>query len=124
MKFRIARHTDNLKKIAAFYSGLPEMAVLGSFEGHDGYDGIFIGKPGESWHLEFTQSTEPAQHSPDDDDLLVFYYEEETPYREALRYLDTTTPRIPAKNPYWNVNGVCYKDPDGFGLVVVLIQNL
>jgi hypothetical protein len=120
MKFRVARHTNNLKTIAAFYSSLPKMEVLGSFEAHNGYDGIFIGKPGENWHLEFTQSSEAVHHTPDEDDLLVFYYEAEE-HSEALRYLNTVANRIPAKNPYWNVHGVTYKDPDGFRLVVVLI---
>lgn len=120
MKFRVARHTDNLKTIAGFYSSLPEMEVLGNFEAHDGYDGIFIGKPGENWHLEFTQSNEPVHHLPDEDDLLVFYYEDEK-HQQALAYLDTVTERVIAKNPYWNVHGVSYNDPDGFGIVVVLI---
>lgn len=121
MKFRIARHTDNLKTISAFYSNLPEMEVLGSFEAHDGYDGIFIGKPEERWHLEFTQSNETVHHTPDEDNLLVFYYEDEIVHKQALTYLDSVSKRIPAKNPYWNIHGATYKDPDGFGLVVVLI---
>lgn len=51
---RIARPTDRLEAVTAFYVdglGLPR---LGGFEGHDGYDGVFIGLPGTPYHLELT----------------------------------------------------------------------
>lgn len=44
MIFRNARHTKNLKSIIQFYTSVLELEVLGSFENHNGYDGVFIGK--------------------------------------------------------------------------------
>ena len=45
-QIRIARPTDRLDEVVAFYRdglGLPE---LYRFAGHDGYDGVMIGLPG------------------------------------------------------------------------------
>lgn len=95
---------------------------LGEFKNHDGYYGVFIGKKGADWHLEFTTSQDNANHKFDPDDLLVFYPESETEYRETLNrihenLIDPVTP----KNPYWAVNGKMFLDPDGF---LVVISNL
>lgn len=51
---RIARHTDRLEAVTAFYRdrvGLPE---LGGFADHDGYDGVLLAVPGTGTHLELT----------------------------------------------------------------------
>ncbi|WP_245856786.1 hypothetical protein [Lutibacter flavus] len=71
--FGIARHTDNLKLIISFYKNILNFEILGSFENHEKYDGVFLGIKGMSWHLEFTKSNERADHKFDDDDILVFY---------------------------------------------------
>ena len=42
MELRIARHTEHLEEVVAFYRdgiGLPE---VGRFHDHDGYDGVFL----------------------------------------------------------------------------------
>lgn len=120
MKFRIARHTNDLKKIISFYTELIGLDILGSFEDHDGYDGIFIGSKNSDWHLEFTISKEAAQHSSDEDDLLVFYTSNETEYQNInTRFIENGYPNRQAKNPYWNENGSYYLDPDGFGIIIV-----
>lgn len=75
MLFRVARHTNDLERIKSFYIGILGFELLGSFENHDSYNGIFIGKKNCDWHLEFTQSNEKASHFPDEDDILVFYPE-------------------------------------------------
>ena len=46
VELRVARHTDRLEEVVAFYRdriGLPE---LGRFTDHDSYDGVFLGVPG------------------------------------------------------------------------------
>lgn len=124
MKFRVARHTDNLNPVINFYTKILGLEVLGSFKDHDGYDGVFIGKSGADWHFEFTTSNEPAQHKPDEDDLLVFYpasAEEHTAI--TARFAKHSIPPAEPKNPYWKVNGTLYKDPDGFGVMLVKKQN-
>lgn len=42
MIFRVARHTNNITAIQDFYTQVLGLKLLGSFEQHDGYDGIFL----------------------------------------------------------------------------------
>jgi catechol 2,3-dioxygenase-like lactoylglutathione lyase family enzyme len=121
MKFRIARHTTDLEPIIHFYRDLLGLDVLGDFNNHNGYDGVFIGIPGADWHLEFTVSAKAPSHHPDDDDLLVFYLktsEEYTRLKDILKKNDI--PEVKAKNQYWVVNGSTYTDPDGYRIVLTL----
>ncbi|QKJ30008.1 VOC family protein [Mucilaginibacter mali] len=120
MKLRVARHTANLQLLTDFYTRLLSMQVLGSFTGHDGYDGVFLGLPGADWHLEFTATDEAPVHQSDEDDLLVFYPDTAEDYRRlAERFKDEGVAEVTAKNPYWKVNGSTYTDPDGYRVVVV-----
>ena len=75
MVFRYARHTQNLEKLIYFYTSVLEFEVIAKFEDHNGYDGVFLGKAGENWHLEFTQDGNLPESKFDDDDILVFYPE-------------------------------------------------
>jgi hypothetical protein len=55
VQVRIARPTDKLENVIAFYRdglGLPELA---RFQAHADYDGVMLGLPGKAVHLEFTQ---------------------------------------------------------------------
>lgn len=45
MEFRKVRHTDQLAKIRAFYTEVIGLEVLFSFDEHNGYSGVFLGKP-------------------------------------------------------------------------------
>ena len=121
MKFRVARHTNQLKEISLFYKSILGFTELGSFTNHDGYDGIFLGIPNENWHLEFTTSDEAAMHNPDEDDFLVFYVTniaEQEQIKEKCRASGVEL-RV-AKNPYWNKNGLIFNDPDGFHIIVAI----
>lgn len=119
MKFRVARHTTNLERIKHFYHNILGLEVLGSFENHDNYDGLFLGKKGESWHLEFTVSDEAPKHQIDPDDLLVFYPESEEVLNRIISGLkDNNILPIKSKNPYWNKHGVEFLDPDNFRIII------
>lgn len=119
MKFRIARHTNNLNQLKSFYIDVLGFEVLGSFENHDNYNGIFIGKPQFDWHLEFTQSNEIVEFHFNEDDALVFYPEKISEYNQLL---DTVRKHnisfIKANNPYWNENGKMILDPDGYRVII------
>ncbi|MEL1242912.1 VOC family protein [Flavobacterium sp. DGU11] len=120
MKFRSARHTNNLDSLITFYRNVLGFEVLGSFKGHDGYDGVFLGIPGADWHLEFTISDEAAKHKPDEDDLLVFYPASIEEYERIIqRFTENNNPALESKNPYWKANGITYADPDGYRIVIV-----
>ena len=73
MTFRFARHTNNLEQIKSFYIDILGFELLGSFENHNGYAGVFIGKSNDNWHLEFTKSEEIVLFNFNEDDNLVFY---------------------------------------------------
>lgn len=119
MKFRFARHTNNLESLKQFYTQVLNFEILGNFENHNGYNGVFIGKQNENWHLEFTKSKEQVEFSFGDDDILVFYPENKKEYQEILNQASKKNIHfIEAKNPYWNENGKMFLDPDGYRIVV------
>ena len=123
MNFRVARHTDNLETIIKFYRDLLGLEVIGEFNNHDKYDGVFIGKVGLNWHLEFTTSEESPKHQTDKDDLLVFYLESEEEYISVKqKFDDNGLSSVQSKNPYWNNNGSTYLDPDGFRIVITIMK--
>lgn len=121
MKFRYARHTNNLKVLSEFYTNVLGLEKLGGFKNHSNYNGVFLGLPNKDWHIEFTESDEKAEHNPDEDDLLVFYMsivEMDTVRSNIEKY---KVPSVKSKNPYWQEHGIEVKDPDGFGVVIALI---
>lgn len=119
MKFRAARHTNDLQPLIDFYCGILDLEILGEFHDHDGYDGVFIGNRGSDWHIEFTVSADAARHQPDEDDLLVFYAESAAEYEHLVEQFNINSiAEVAAKNPYWAANGKTYTDPDGFRIVI------
>lgn len=123
MEFRLARHTNRIDEIIDFYTNALGLSILGNFEAHDGYDGVFIGLPGALWHLEFTTTREHVSHKFDEDDLLVFYPESKEDYEDMLvsLYNNDVVEEVP-KNPYWEKNGKLFKDPDGHGIIVSSVK--
>jgi catechol 2,3-dioxygenase-like lactoylglutathione lyase family enzyme len=117
MHLRVARHTERLDEVVAFYRdglGLPE---IGRFRGHDGYDGVFLEIPGSGAHLELTAGGRHGTPEPHPETLLVLYAGDDDAVREIARRL-AADPVAPA-NPYWAEHGVTYEDPDGFRVVLV-----
>jgi catechol 2,3-dioxygenase-like lactoylglutathione lyase family enzyme len=125
MKFRTARHTKNLNQIIDFYGRILGLKVLGEFKNHHNYDGVFLGIPGESWHLEFTVSDAPPAHSADEDDLLVFYAESLDEFNAIKeKFIVNKAKPVKPKNPYWEKNGITFEDPDGFRIVISVIRSV
>lgn len=118
MTLRVARHTNDLEKIEAFYIDILCFERLGSFQDHNGYDGVFIGKSDLNWHFEFTQSEEKAQYTFDEDDIIVLYPETILEYSTLIDSISKSVSFISSKNPYWNENGKMFLDPDGFRIIV------
>lgn len=119
MKFRFARHTNNLEKLKIFYTQILGFEVLGGFENHNNYDGIFLGKQNLDWHLEFTQSAEIVEFNFNEDDILVFYPETLIEYQLLIENINKNNINfIESKNPYWNQNGKMIIDPDGYRIMV------
>lgn len=119
MKFRFARHTNNLENIKSFYINVLGFELLGEFKNHANYNGVFIGKPNLDWHLEFTTSDDEIIHSFNEDDILVFYPETAEEYKLNIETIQKQNICfINAKNLYWNENGKMILDPDGYRIVI------
>lgn len=119
MILRVARNTNDLKKVENFYVNILGFERLGGFQNHNNYDGVFIGKPDSDWHFEFTQSKTEADHKFDDDDIIVLYPDTITKYNKLLEsLLENDIKEITAINPYWNENGQMFLDPDGYRIVI------
>ena len=119
MTFRFARHTNNLEQLKSFYIDILGLELLGGFENHNGYDGVFIGTPTENWHLEFTKSDEIVSFNFGEEDILVFYPNTKLEYEMIHdKLLTNKIEFIKAKNVYWNENGKMILDPDGYKIVI------
>lgn len=127
MKFRVARHTNDLEKVKKFYISVLGFDILGSFENHDDYDGIFLGKPNLDWHLEFTKSSEVVEFNYNEDDIFVFYPDTTIEYDSLIENIKKQNITfIKAKNPYWNDSEISevkmILDPDGYRIVISNIK--
>ena len=114
---RLARPARDLTRSTRFYRDLIGLAPVGSFENHDGYDGVFFALPGGA-ELELTAG--PAQPaSSTDEDLLVLYVRTWAEVEAVgARLTAAGVTMIPNRNPYWNRSGLTFLDPDGYRLVI------
>ena len=118
-KLRVARPTDRLEDVVRFYSEGLALVVLGSFEDHDGFDGVMLGMPDAAYHLEFTSSEHKAGRAPSEDNLLVFYIPDEQEWLAAVdRMAAAGYQPVRSFNPYWDRHGRTYEDPDGYRVVL------
>jgi len=117
---RIARPTDQLEEVIRFYTEGVGLMVLGSFENHEGFDGVMLGNPGAAYHLEFTRKHgHHAGRAPTQDNLLVFYVDDRQEWLRSLeRMSDAGYQPVPSFNPYWDLLGKTYEDPDGYRVVM------
>lgn len=119
-QFRVARPTNQLQKVVEFYRDGVGLKVIGSFEGHSGYDGIMLGLPDASYHLEFTQHVDGSPcPAPTKDNLLVFYFPDKDARDTIVQRLNRMGYKeVAPENPYWKNNGVTLEDPDGWRIVL------
>ena len=123
MKLRVARHTAQLQALIHFYTTIIGLEVIGGFNDHDGYNGVFIAGKNAGWHLEFTESADKPGHNSDEDDLLVFYVSTDEYSAIITRANLDNIEQVEPKNPYWKENGVTLLDPDGFRIVISSLKN-
>lgn len=121
VQFRIARPTNQLDRLIAFYEEGLGLKRVGEFWNHEGYDGIMFGLPDSQYHLEFTQSKEKMElPQPAKEHLLVFYVgdllkrDNIADRLASLGYLETEP-----ENPYWSRGGLTFEDPDGWPIVLM-----
>ena len=109
MQLRVARHTERLEELVAFYRDGIGLTEIGGFRDHDGYDGVFLAVPGSGAHLELTAGGGHGAPAPHPDDV------------EAVRTVAARVgvDPVPPANSYWAEHGLTFQDPDGFRVVLV-----
>jgi catechol 2,3-dioxygenase-like lactoylglutathione lyase family enzyme len=117
---RVARPTDDIDAVLAFYQGGLGLELLYRFEGHDGFDGVMLGGRGAPWHLEFTRAEgHAAGRAPTQDNLLVLYLPDRAEWAAAVQRMRAAGhPPVAAFNAYWDREGLTFEDPDGYRVVL------
>ena len=117
---RVARPTDDLTAVVAFYRDGLGFEVIDGFIDHDGFDGVMLGFPGAAYHIEVTRRAgHVAGRASTEDNLLVFYLPDRIAYDRALARVETAGHRpVAAFNPYWDTCGRTFEDPDGYRVVL------
>lgn len=120
IQMRVARPTDDLEAVTRFYRDGLGLDVIASFADHAGFDGIMFGHTGGAYHLEFThQRGHVVGRAPTPDNLLVFYLPDRAQWERAVRrMIDHGYSPMSSYNPYWDVNGKTFEDPDGYRVVL------
>ena len=117
---RIARPVRDLAATQAMYCRGLGLRVLGSFQDHEGFDGVMLGVAGSSYHFEFTRSRKhPVAPTPNAEDLAVFYIPTPAEWQSACTdMLAAGFKQVAAFNPYWEARGRTYEDRDGYRVVL------
>lgn len=127
-QLRVARPTERLGALVRFYREGLGLAELGRFEDHSGFDGVMLGEPTGSVHLEFTRSSHGTGGAvPGDDQLLVFYLGDVDTCRRFERQVLATGEGtvVPPANSYWTqIGAVTLSDPDGYRVVLAPTSGL
>lgn len=119
-KLRVARPTDNLAQITEMYVNGLGFKLLGSFEGHNGFDGSIIGHEQHNYHLEFTHHRgTTVGKAPTRDNLLIFYFSDPSVWKASCeQMLAAGFVQVPPYNDYWDVLGKTFEDVDGYRVVL------
>jgi hypothetical protein len=120
VQLRVARPTDQLDRVAAFYHHGLGLPIIYSYEHDAEYDGVMFGLPEQEYNLEITQHDGDGPcPRPSPDTLLVFYLLDENAIKGALERLQTMGHfPVPPRNSYWAAHGVTVSDPDGWHVVL------
>lgn len=118
MRVRLARHTERLEEVAAFYRARVGFREVGRFTDHEGYDGVFLDIPNTGAQLELTSGGRHPSPEPHPESLLVLYFDTEAELLAAAQRIPA--PEVSPANPYWQRNAKCYADPDRFQVLLTL----
>ena len=96
------------------------LRVVDRFENHEGFDGVMLGIAGSSYHFEFTRCrTHPVAPAPTPEDLVVFYIPAEAEWKaRCSSMLAAGFKQVASFNPYWDIRGRTFEDPDGYRVVL------
>ena len=117
---RIAHPVTNLTRARSMYAIGLGLQFLGSFEDHEGFDGVMLGREGLDYHFEFTHCrTHPVAPRPTAEDLAVFYFPNIAEWEAACaNMLAAGFRQVESFNPYWDARGQTFEDLDGYRIVL------
>jgi prolyl oligopeptidase len=117
---RVTRRTDNLERIADMYKKALGFESLAEFQDEEGFDGVVLGHPHHSYHLEFTNRHDAkAPKREADEGFLVFFLPCSREWEWACRsMIDAGFSYVTAKNPVWQRVGKTFEDADGNRIVL------
>ncbi|TGE28555.1 VOC family protein [Hymenobacter metallicola] len=117
---RVARPTNNIAALRAFYQDGLGFELLAEFENHNGFDGIILGHRQWPYHFEFThQRGHRVPPAPSQDNLLVFYFPDAAAWQQQItQLLHQGYAPLPSYNPYWDTQGKTFADADGYRIVL------
>ena len=117
---RIARPVSDVTRTRDMHCRGLGLRVVGSFEDHDGFDGVMLGVDGGAYHFEFTRSRkDPISPTPTAEDLVVLYVPSEPEWEAACAsMLAAGFKAVSASNPYWEAQGRTFEDCDGYRVVL------
>jgi YycE-like N-terminal domain/YycE-like C-terminal domain len=117
---RIARPVSNISQTTSMYCAGLELRVLAAFEDHQGFDGVMLGTPGDTYHFEFTYCRKhPIQPTPTAEDLAVFYVPDPKEWQDTCKRMETAGfKHVTSLNPYWDFHGRTFQDHDGYRIVI------
>lgn len=117
---RVARPSDDLQALLKFYRDGLGLDVLFEFSEHEGFDGVMLGRPGAPYHFEFTRhAAHRAGRAPTEDNLLIFYLPDVEEWKLAVSRMETAGfQAVKSFNPYWDLKGKTFEDPDGYRVVL------
>ncbi|MBZ5626688.1 MAG: VOC family protein [Acidobacteriia bacterium] len=120
LHLRIARPVSDLARSRDMYCRGLGLRVVGSFENHEGFDGVMLGMDGYNYHFEFTHCrTHPVAPAPTPEDLVVLYIPMEAEWNaRCASMLAAGFKQVASSNPYWDIRGRTYEDPDGYRVVL------
>lgn len=117
---RVARPTDDLQPLLTFYRDGLGLELLASFEDHQGFDGVILGRSEAPYHFEFTHHRgQRVGKAPTQDHLLVMYLPDRSEWKAAVARMNAAGfEAVPSYNPYWDLEGKTFEDPDGYRIVL------
>jgi hypothetical protein len=120
MQLRIARPVSSLERSVAMYCSGLDLAEIGRFENHEGFDGAMLGKPELPYHFEFTYCrTHPVAPSPTPEDLIVVYLPNPIEWHQyCASMLLAGFSEVTSFNPYWQRRGRTFEDHDRYRVVL------
>lgn len=120
-RVRIARHTEQLETIVAFYRDGLGLLERARFADHAGYDGVVLQLGAGDLELEFTAHPGQGSHTAHPDELIAISFADgATCTAMARRLVEAGGVLSRAANPYWDaVGATAIADPDGTLILLV-----